>query len=204
MKKNNTKLMLPIVLGLVVLLAGSFSKGIADSQPPEEIKRAETENNKKISVFKLSVPQIDLDKTYLGLTGTGAFKLNQIKTQILIIEIFNFYCPHCQQSAPMVNTLYRDIQEKGDIRDKIKIIGLGVGNSAYEINLFKQKYQVPFPLFPDPDNEVAKTFGVKATPTFVGIRFNEQGVPEQFFFQECGFDDAPKFLNDIIKQSGLK
>jgi thiol-disulfide isomerase/thioredoxin len=204
MNKNNTKLSFLILISFVFLLSGLFSKGIEAAGTSEESIKPAIDINKKISALELPIPQSDQDRTYLGLKGTGTFELNQIKTRILIIEILDFYCPHCQHDAPLVNSLYRNIQERADIKDIIKIIGIGVGNSPYELNLFKQKFQVTFPLLPDQDSDISKTFGVKGTPTFIGIRLNNQGLMEIFFFQEGGFEEAPKFLKEIVKQSGLK
>ncbi len=202
MKKNIAKHILLSLLALFVLLSGLFPKGTAAIEPPEETKKSQMENN--FPALELPVPQSDQDKMYLGLEGTGSFKLNQIKTRILIIEIFNFYCPHCQQAAPRVNALYRDIQQQPEISNKIKIIGIGFGNSTYEINLFKQKYEVPFPLFPDQDTDIATTCAVRATPTFIGVKLNDQGRLEKFFFQEGEFDEAPDFLKKVMEKSGLK
>ncbi|MBI4764817.1 MAG: redoxin domain-containing protein [Deltaproteobacteria bacterium] len=150
------------------------------------------------------MPQSERDRTYLGLEGSGTFKLNQIKTRILIIEILNSYCPHCQHEAPRVNNLFRNLHERADLKDHIKIIGIGIGDSSDELNLFKEEYQVIFPLIPDQNSAIGNTFGVKGTPTFIGIRFNDQGLPDKFFFQEGGFKKAPRFLNEIIKRSKLK
>ena len=61
-------------------------------------------------------PEIELLKPnnpdhlkYLGLSGSGIFKINQIKTDIVIIEIFSMYCPYCQAEAPNVNRLFASI-----------------------------------------------------------------------------------------------
>ncbi|MGA3083547.1 MAG: TlpA disulfide reductase family protein [Thermodesulfobacteriota bacterium] len=204
MNKNNTKLLFLLLIGFVFLLSGLFSKGIEAAGTSEESIKPDIDNNKKISALELPIPQIDQDKAYLGLKGTGTFKLTQIKTRVLIIEILDFYCPHCQHDAPLVNDFYRNIQERADIKDKIKVIGIGVGNSPYELNLFKQKFQVTFPLLPDQDSDISKTFGVKGTPTFIGIKLNDQGLLEKFFLQEGGFEEAPKFLKELINKSGLK
>jgi len=48
------------------------------------------------------------------------------------------------------------------------MIGIGLANSAYEVNLFKEKYKVPFPLFPDKDMAILKKIVVLGTPTFIG------------------------------------
>lgn len=202
MKKNSEKLLFLILISH--LLSFLFSRGIEAAGTSEVSIKPGKDKIRKISALELPAPQNERDRTYLGLEGSGTFKLNQIKTRILIIEILNSYCPHCQHSAPRVNTLYRSIQERADLRDKIKIIGIGIGDSPDEMEAFKQEYLVTFPLIPDPSSDIGNTFGVKATPTFIGIRLNGQGVPEKFFFQEGGFEKAPRFLKEIIRQSGLK
>lgn len=191
-------------MSFIFLLSFLFSKGIEAAEASEESIKSAKDKNRKISALELPIPQSEQDRAYLGLEGSGRFKLNQIKARILIIEIFNSYCPHCQHSAPLVNNLYRNIQERADLKDKIKIIGIGIGDNLNEINLFKQEYQVTFPLIPDQNSDIGNTFGVEGTPTFIGIRLNDQGLLEKFFFQKGGFEKAPKFLQEIIKQSGLK
>jgi thiol-disulfide isomerase/thioredoxin len=181
-----------------------FSQGIEGAGTSEESLKPGKDKTGKMAALELPIPPSDRDRAYLGLEGSGTFKLNQIKTRILIIEILNTYCPHCQHSAPLVNTLYDQIQERADLKDRIKIIGIGVGDNRDEINLFKQDYQVTFPLIPDQEGDIINTFGVQATPTFIGIRLNDRGLPEKFFFQEGGFRKAPRFLKEIIKQAGLK
>jgi hypothetical protein len=41
--------------------------------------------------FELAVPQNEVAKSYLGLSGSGQFSVSQIKAQAVIIEIFNMY-----------------------------------------------------------------------------------------------------------------
>ena len=83
------------------------------------------------------------------------------------------------------------------------MIGVGVGNSAYEVDSYRKRYNVQFPLFPDVSNDFSLQLGVKGTPTFVGFKVNSEGVQEHFFFLEGDFKDTEKFLNDIVKLSGL-
>jgi len=81
----------------------------------------------------------------LGLSGSGSFKIPQIKAKVVIIEIFSMYCPYCQKDAPGVNELYLLIENNADIKNKIKLIGIGAGNSSYEVEVFKKTYTVPSP-----------------------------------------------------------
>ena len=114
------------------------------------------------------------------------------------------YCPHCQRSAPFVNDLFQSIQGRTDLKQKIKIIGIGIGNSTYEVDLFKNKYGILFPLFPDQDSAISRLLGVSSTPTFIGAKINHDGTTEQFYFTSGELTDAAHFLSEIIKLSGLK
>ncbi len=161
---------------------------------------------KSFPVFELPMPQSEAEKSYLGLTGTGTFQITQIKAPVLLIEIFSFYCPYCQDSAPQVNEFYQLIQARPELKEKIKLIGIGSSNSSFEVNSFREKYQVPFPLFPDQKMEIFKMLGARGTPTFIGVRVNDQGLQEQFYLGEGAgaFQNTSQFLNEIIKLSGIK
>ena len=165
--------------------------------PPQE---------KKISlpIFELPIPQNSSEKNYLGVSGVGNCKVTQINSPVLIIEVFNMYCPHCQRSAPFVNDLFQSIQNRTDLKQKIKIIGIGIGNSPYEVDLFKNKYGILFPLFPDQDGSISTMLSVSSTPTFIGAKINHDGTTEQFYFTSGELTDAAHFLSEIIKLSGLK
>lgn len=67
------------------------------------------------------------------------------------------YCPHCQKHAPDANKLFRVLDSRKDIRNKVKMIGIGVGNSRYEVGIFKDKYSSPFPMFDDRDSVALST-----------------------------------------------
>jgi len=44
-----------------------------------------------------------------------------------------------------VNELYSAIQKKKDLKDKIKVIGIGAGNTTFEVDFF-QKTNLKFTL----------------------------------------------------------
>ena len=160
-------------------------------------------DSSNLPIFELPIPVSEGEKGYLGLNGSGNFTIGQIKAQVVIIEVFSFYCPHCQRSAAQINDLYQMIEKRVELRGKIKMIGIGAKNSAYEVDSYRERYQVPFPLFPDESMEITEKLGVKGTPTFIGVKVDGKGSQRQFYFGEGGFQDNQKFLTEIIRLSGL-
>jgi hypothetical protein len=79
------------------------------------------------------------------------------------------------------------------------LIGIGAGNSAYEVNVFREKYKVRFPLFPDPDYEIHGRLGDVRTPYFFAVALSEQG-PDPVLYSELGAIEAPeRFLEQITR-----
>lgn len=155
--------------------------------------------------FTLTAPKGSGEKSYLGLSWFGGkFSVPKIKADVVIIEIFSMYCPYCQAEAPKVNVLYERIESDPALKGKIKLIGIGVGNSSYEVNVFKERYNVTFPLFPDGDFTIHKLMGEVRTPYFIGVRINKNGSHQVFFSKLGAFESVEQFLSQMIKLSGLK
>jgi thiol-disulfide isomerase/thioredoxin len=152
----------------------------------------------------LPVPKVQAHISYLGLSKGNFFKVPQIKGKVVIIEVFSMYCPHCQREAPEVNRLYREIESNENLKGKIKLIGIGVGNSFFEIEVFREQYKILFPLFADEDFSIHKSLGEVRTPYFIGVKINDDGTHKVFYSKLGGFDKAEVFLQLMLKLSGLK
>jgi peroxiredoxin len=155
----------------------------------------------------------------IGTTGTAAslpvvggvmpdlspgFSLPKPKDGVVIIEIFSMYCPYCQKEAPNVNKLYDIIQANPNLKSKIRLVGIGVGNSPYEVDVFRKKYSVNFPLYSDGDFVIHKKLGEPRTPYFIGVKINPDGTHRIFYSKLGEFGDADAFLAEMVRLSGLK
>ena len=185
-----------------VLMVAAFwvallvSMASANTTPPQP--------NSPLPDFKLPVPERAADKAYLGLTTTGPFTIAQIKAQVVIIEIFSMYCPYCQREAPEVNRLYHMIENDPTLKGRIKLIGIGAGNTPFEVQVFKEKYKVPFPLFSDERFALHKAFGEVRTPYFIGVRINDDKTYRVFYAKLGGIEGAESFVKLMLRLSGLE
>jgi peroxiredoxin len=168
----------------------------AETDPPGE--------GEVLPDFTLSLPDDLGEKQYLGQDEKGSFKIPQIKADLVIVEIFSMYCPYCQKEAPVVNELYQAINSRPDIKSRVKMIGIGVGNTPYEVKLFKDRYQVPFPLFPDSDFAIHKLLGEVRTPFFLAIRIADDRSHKIIYSELGSFGDPQDFLQTLLQKSQLE
>jgi peroxiredoxin len=101
--------------------------------------------------------------------------------------------------------MYRKIEASAKLKGKVKLIGIGVGNSEFEVDFFKKTYNIPFPLFADGDFAIHKLVGEVRTPYFIGVKIKPDGTHRVFYSKLGGSAGrSPEdFLNAILKDSGL-
>ena len=131
--------------------------------------------------LKLPVPQKMEQREYLN-ADQDPFALSAVDSEVLIVEIFNFYCPHCQKEAPNVNALYKAISASPEMKSRIKVLGIGAGNSAHEVNAFRDLFRIEYPLIPDGDFTAHKALGQ---------------VPNSLFL--CALEEAHRLAGRIFQ-----
>lgn len=180
-------------LMVLLLSIGLISAGIA---PPKE--------GGMLPEITLSAPEMPTQQNYLGITkNKKSFRIPEIKADVVLIEIFSMYCPYCQKDAPVVNELYNKIAEDEKLKNKIKLIGIGAGNSSFEVDFFQKTYDIKFPLFPDGEFSIHKMLGEVRTPYFIGVKIKKDGTHSIFYSKRGAIEDAPKFLNLIRSKAGF-
>jgi len=154
--------------------------------------------------LELALPSQANQAAYLGLKPDGGktFRLGQIKQPWVLIEVFNMYCTICQGEASRVNQLYEKISQ-GPLKNKLAMIGIGVGNSPFEVNVFRKRYAIKFPLFDDVGFKVHKVLGEPRTPYFLLVRVREPNL--RIALTNLGpFGQASDFLTELQKVTNKK
>ena len=132
---------------------------------------------------------------------TGPTPINKLNADVLVVEIFSMYCPFCQREAPNINALQALIDKQG-LSKRLKIIGIGAGNSDTEVEIFRKKYNVPFALFSDAAFAVHQRVGQVGTPFFYVLRKKPAGY--EIVLTHLGVIHSPAdFLAAITAKAGL-
>lgn len=151
-------------------------------------------NREILGRLEFPLPQSNAGKRYLGLSGGDSFTLSQIKARTVILEIFSMYCPICQGEAPTVNELHKLIEKDARLKGVVKVVGVGAGNTPFEVDVFRKAYDIRFPLFADEGLMMQKASRDRLrTPTFLtlkiergkepvvqGVHIGKLGSPQEF------------------------
>ncbi len=154
-------------------------------------------------MINLPIPKNPNEKFYLGLSGDGFFKIQQIKANAMLIKIFNLYCPVCQSTASAMAELYHQIENHPDLKEQMKLIGIGAGNSLYEVEVFKQTHHIPFPIFPDEDYRIHKVLGEVRTPFFIATKMNRDGSQEIVHTHLGALTEVQAFMDSMLEAYGI-
>jgi len=154
--------------------------------------------------ISLPLPADPVQRHYLGVKQGDTFAVGDLPAEIVIVQIFSMYCPICQREAPRVNQLYALIDQRGDLNRKLKIIGIGAGNSRYEVDFYRRNYTIAFPLFADGEFEIHKKIGEVHTPHFFILKHDSHGQVRVVYTHSGGFGTPETFLEEIVKRCGLE
>jgi peroxiredoxin len=183
---------IPVLLGLGALLFLSGGLNDLQAQGKKFIQKGDA-----FPEIALKTPSQPKDRTYLGISGGDQFKVKDLKAEVILVEIFDVYCLPCQKQAPLYKQLFGMIQSNPAARDKIKMIGIAVGNDASEIKKFQDHFQVPYPIISDPKFILHAAVGGPPAPFSVIVRGDPGGKSALVADAHLGFN---KDIEGLFKQ----
>jgi len=145
------------------------------------------------------------EAAYLGLpAGVKSFRLSQVKAEALLVQIYSMYCPRCQAEAPAVNRVFERLRASPQ-GQKLKFLAIAAGNSPFEVEFFRKKFQSPVPLFQDADYALHKGFKEVGTPSYFVLKPAPGGRGlAVHFFQEGQFEDENAFFDQVLRAAALR
>jgi thiol-disulfide isomerase/thioredoxin len=186
MNKHRAAKFLQIPIWFLFALPCLAVYGFAASEPP-------------VAQFTIPAPDSVQAQQYLGLKAMEPFQLAGIDSKIVVIEFFNALCPHCHANAPIVNKLYKVIQEDAGLRD-VKVLGIAVGSEKPEVDAYRKNFKVSFPLFIDEDFAISAAMGGVDTPTTMVLATGSGKVYASHVGVIKDFDGFLKELRAIHKK----
>ncbi|QJB58384.1 TlpA family protein disulfide reductase [Pseudodesulfovibrio sp. zrk46] len=149
--------------------------------------------------MKLSGKLSDAQKAYLGVTA-DSFNVSEIKGDYLFVEAYSMYCPICQRDAAEVNEMYAAMASV-DPKSTVKFVGLAMGNTPFEVEFYRKKYEVEFPLFQDEDYSVHKALKEVGTPAFYIVKLD---TLEILFMSEGELKDKDALMETLKANTNLQ
>ncbi len=152
---------------------------------------------------RLPAPQSEAERKYLGLSSTSErFSLDNVQADILVLDFFDMYCHVCQARARHMNDFYKLVQSRG-LSGRVRILGVGVGDTPKEVTVFKEKFGLPFPVFPDRTGSFSRQFGKIRVPNIIVLK-RRLGHFE-VVYQESSLPDNPEqFLSKVLSYATTK
>ncbi len=120
----------------------------------------------------IPAPESLADRQYLGLDDKQTFRVADIHADLVLVEILNVHCPHCQRQTQPYNALYARLQADPKTQGRVKIVGFAVGNDLKEVEAFRADFGVVFPVIPDPDFRMHRAIGSSRTPFSLYVRLD--------------------------------
>jgi peroxiredoxin len=152
---------------------------------------------------RLPSPQAESDRKYLGLSLTiERFSLDNLQADVLVVDFFDMYCHVCQARARHMNEFYQLVQSRG-LSGRVRVLGVGVGDTPKEVEVFKEKFGVPFPVFPDRTGSFTKQFGKIRVPNVIVLK-RRLGHFE-VVYQDSSLPENPEqFLAKVVSYATTK
>ncbi len=102
------------------------------------------------------------DLTLTALDGSP-MDLSAQRGKVVVINLFASWCPPCRQEAADLEQVWRKYQDR-----PVQFFGIAYKDTSTKALAFLQEFGISYPNGMDPDNRIARAYGVTGVPeTFI-------------------------------------
>jgi len=146
-------------------------------------------------------PRDDAAGAYLGLAPEQqSFTLSQVRARVVLVELLNVLCPHCQKQTKPYNQLYQRLEQDPVTRGRVKMLGVAVANSREQIEDFVTVYSVAFPVISDEHFQLHRALRAGQTPLSLYVLLDPPGEAGIVAGTQLGEDEQVDQLFDYLKE----
>ena len=117
------------------------------------------------------------------------------RAEVVVLDFFDMYCHKCQTAASHVNDLHALARQRG-YGSRIDFYAIGWGNTPMECEMYRKRFDVPFPVVSDRDRSISGRFGKFRPPLLVALR-KEGGQWKEFYRVSDVRNKSEAILNAI-------
>ncbi len=132
----------------------------------------------------------------------GAMALSGFSEEIIIINMYSWFCAPCQAEGPDLKYLAGQIGPDGT-DGKIRIIGIAAGDDPTLTARFARRHGLEYALYPDPDLALHKAAGSPAVPSFFVVRNTPTGPVLLFRHTGAILGQSGAFLSRVRECAGI-
>ncbi len=88
------------------------------------------------------------------------FSLSGLKGKVVLVDFWATWCRPCVEEMPELRALRKDHGAKG-----FEIVGVNLDDNGGDLKAFMRKEKLSWPIIPDPQEEIASTYGAFKLPT---------------------------------------
>lgn len=184
-----------LIAGISFILAFSTNLFRSDRSPWIE-KRRLLKAGDRFPYVPLTMGGLLQYRDYMSLPADKEIlTIADIQADLLVIEVLNTFCFPCQTQILILNKVYEMIEDSPELKGKIKIIGIALGNTKAVLDDFMIDYRLAFPVVPDPNLRAEKVIGPEIhTPFSLFIRRDSSGALSLVAATHDGAFDSPEIL----------
>jgi hypothetical protein len=93
--------------------------------------------------------------------------------------------------------VYKKTKNDKNLKEKIKVMGVAIGNNKREVDYFKKEYNILYPIIIDPEFNAHKALGEPRVPYSMFIRMDAQGKAIIFKIHTGAFESADTLMNEL-------